>query len=67
MDQRHIGRRSAHVEGQEILETRLAGDPQRPGDAAGGTAHEQVDRHRLGAGRRGEAAVGAQQMELHAV
>ena len=51
-DQADIGRCAAHVESQEIVETRLAGDPQRPGDAAGGTAHQEVDRHRLGAGRR---------------
>ena len=44
LDQRDVGRGAAHVEGQQVREARLLGDPERAGDAAGRPGHQQVDR-----------------------
>ena len=42
--QRDVGRRAAHVEGQDVVEPRLAGDVERAGDAAGRAGQDPVDR-----------------------
>ncbi len=42
--ERDVGRGAAHVEGEDVLEARLAGDVERAGDATRGTGEDPVDR-----------------------
>ena len=63
-DQRDIGGGAAHVEREQILVAGLPGNPERTGDAAGGAAHQYVDR-RVSAGLdRGQPAVRAQDVKV---
>ena len=66
LHQRHVRGRAAHVEGQQVVVLGLRGNPDGAGNAAGRAAHQQVDRVGLGRVRRGQAAVGAQHVQLHA-
>ncbi len=60
-DQRHVGRGTADVERQDILQPRVFRHPQRAGDAACGAGHQYVDRMLLRLGRGHQSAVRTQQ------
>ncbi len=67
LDQRHVGRRPAHIEGQDVLEAAALAKIHRAGHAAGGARHQQVDRRLAGCARRRKAAVGTQDGQVHLV
>ena len=53
LHQRDVGGGAAHVEGEEVSEAGLLGDPGRAGDAAGRAGQQHVHRV-VGRGRRAE-------------
>ena len=64
-DERDVGRGAADVDGQQVRKSGLQRDPERAGDAARGTRHQEVHRVILGRGRGGQAAVRTQDVQLH--
>ena len=63
LDQRDVGRGATDVEGQDVLQARVAPDPERTRDAAGRAGHQQRDRMLLGLLAAHQAAVGAEQRD----
>ena len=62
--QRDVGGRPAHVEREDVRVARLDGHVERAGDAAGGAGEHAVDRVPLRLGRRHQARVGAQDVDV---
>ena len=63
LHQRDVGRRAAHVEGEEVAEPGLLGRPRGTRHAARGAGEQQVDGVVGGRARRGQAAVAAEDRE----
>ena len=59
-----VGRRAAHVEGEDVVEAGLARDEERAGDAAGRPGEHAVDRVARRLPRRHQTGVGAQDVHL---
>ena len=64
LTERDVGRRAAHVEGEDVVEPRLAGDVERAGDAARRAREDAIDRvaHRLA--RRHQTGVRAEDVDV---
>ena len=60
----NVRRRAAHVEGEDVLEPRLARDVERAGDAAGWAGQDPVDRVLCGLARRHQAGVRAENVDV---
>ncbi len=59
-----VGRRPAHVEGEDVVEPGLAGHEQAAGDATRGAGENAVDRVSRRLPRRHQAGVGAEDVDL---
>ena len=62
--ERDVRRRAAHVEGEDVVEARLARDEERACDAAGRAREDAVDRVARRLARRHQAGVGAQDVDV---